>query len=113
MMRIPKHRHWLLCEALRRHTRFNLHGTDLRKPLTEAWTGLGSYSEYRTVLDAGLMTYATRPNPGYITWWKLTESGAKIVQYWLDQGFTYEDIEADNGPPRAVEKAVGLREASA
>jgi len=48
--------------------------------LTTAWTGLGCATEYATVLEAGWMTYATRPNPGHLTWFRLTEAGAAIVE---------------------------------
>ena len=77
-----------LMEALRRYTRFHQ-----GEPLTQAWTGLGSMTTYKSVLDAELMTYATPPNPGYKTWWRLTDAGAAIVQAWLDQGITHETVE--------------------
>ena len=73
----------LLLEALRRY--INWHQGE---PLTEAWTGLGSYTTYKPAVDAGLMTYATKPNPGYTTWWRLTDKGATYVQAWLDEGRT-------------------------
>mgnify|MGYP001570460100 FL=1 len=98
--RLSVRQHGLLCEALRRQTRFNLH--DLKKPLTEAWTGLGLATDYKPAVDAGLMTCATKLNPGYMTWWKLTEPGAKIVQAWIDEGYSYEDIEAGKYPPLAL-----------
>ena len=91
-MRLTISQHRLLVAALRRHTRFNL--TDLKKPLTEAWTGLGSKTTYRSVLEAGLMTYATTPNPRYSTWWKLTPSGAVIIAFWHGQGYDFKKIEA-------------------
>ena len=70
----------LLLEALRRYV------TKHRgEPLTEAWTGLGCYTVYKPAFDAGLMTYATQPNPRHTTWWKLTPAGAEIVQTWLDE----------------------------
>ena len=97
---LTKRQHWLLCEALRRHTRFNL--TDLNQPLKWAWTGLGPYTLYKPVLDGGLMTYATSPNPGHTTWWRLTDLGAAIVTVWLDQGYSYLHIERGNVPPRLV-----------
>ncbi len=99
-MKLTKRKHWLLCEALRRYCRFHLQ--DLRRPLIDAWTGLGSYTQYKPALDSGLMIYATSPNPGYTTWWRLTEKGAKIVQGWLDTGFTHADIEAGRLPPAEV-----------
>lgn len=82
--------HRLLREALRRHICFNL--ADLRKPLTEAWLGLGSYSTYKPAIKAGLMTYVHEPHPGHTQWWKLTELGARIVRAWLDSGLTHEDF---------------------
>jgi len=70
----------LLLEALRRYVTF--HQGEL---LTEAWTGLGSYSAYKSVVDSGLMTYVHKPRPGTTQWWKLTPTGAEIVQGWLDE----------------------------
>lgn len=81
--------HWLLREALRRYTRFGE-----GKPLTSAWTGLGSASQYKPAVSLGLMECATSPNPGYMTWWRLTERGAAIVQAWLDAGEDYTTVEA-------------------
>lgn len=73
--------HWLLREALRRYTMFGE-----GKPLILAWTGLGSATQYEPAVRLGLMEYATRPNPGYATWWRLTIKGAQIVQDWIDTG---------------------------
>jgi hypothetical protein len=83
--------HWLLCEALRRYSKFSDY-KDIA--LTSAWTGLGSATQYKPALDKDLMTYATTPNPGFMTWFKLTPLGAQYVQAWLDQGYTYEDAES-------------------
>ena len=79
----------LLREALRRYTRF--HKGEL---LEQAWTGLGSATEYAPVVNAGYMTVATSPNPGYTTWWRLTERGASIVLAWLITGEDYQSVEA-------------------
>ena len=84
------HQKAMLLEALRRYSRFHRD-----EKLTIAWTGLGSFSQHETVYNAGLMTYATSPNPGYMTWWRLTEKGAEIVQKWLDAGYTHRNIEDD------------------
>ena len=91
-MTLGKNQQWLLKEALRRYTRFHQ-----GEPLTSAhtWTGLGSETQYAPVADAGYMEIATTRNPGYSTWWKLTEKGAAIVQQWLDEGITHETIEAE------------------
>lgn len=90
-MKLGRHQLDRLLEALRRYSRF---GKPEGKSLTEAWTGLGSVSEYASCLNSGLMTYATSPNPGYTTWWRLTEKGAKIVQALLDKGYTHMNVEA-------------------
>ena len=89
--KLGRQQHRKLCEALRRYTRFGE-----GKPLTEAWTGLGSATDYRP--GDGLMEIATSSNPGYSTWWRLTPKGAALVQTWLDRGFTYIDIEAKRLP---------------
>jgi len=91
MARLGINQRWLLKEALRRYTRF--HQAE-GKALTGAWTGLGTATEYAPVVQAGYMTVATSPNPGYMTWWRLTDKGAEIVQGWLDAGLTYETIES-------------------
>lgn len=97
-MRLRKYSLAALVEALRRRQRFN----QQNQSITDQWTGLGSKSEYAAVLKDGLMVYATSPNPGHMTWWKLTEKGARIVAYWLGQGWTYERIEAGEYPSAAI-----------
>jgi len=89
-----KGEHWCLVEALRRYLRFH-HDC----PITQAWTGLGSKTQYRQALEAGLMTYATTPHPGYMTWWRLTERGAGIVMAWIGAGWTVERVERGDTPP--------------
>jgi hypothetical protein len=79
----------LLLEALRRFSKFN----DLNQSITEAWTGLGSYSTYKPCADAGLMEISTSPNPGYSTWWRLTEKGAMIVNAMRNMGYNHENVE--------------------
>ena len=58
------------------------------KPLTEAWAGLGTLTEYKQAYESGYM----HPLDGDITprivhWWLLTEKGAAIVRKWLDEGY--------------------------
>lgn len=77
----------LLREALRRYTQFHA-----SKKLKDVCTGLGTATEYKPVFDAGYMTYANGPNPGYLTWWKLTDKGLKIVQKWVDEGYSHEKL---------------------
>jgi hypothetical protein len=86
-----------LVEATRRYSRFHF-----GCPLTKAWTGLGSATAYREAVQAGLMEIATQPNPGYMTWWRLTERGAGIVQAWLGAGYRHDKIECGELPPYPV-----------
>jgi hypothetical protein len=72
--------HSLLCEAARRYLCFNPEN----RPLTEAWTGLGSMTTYRTVLDAGLMTWVdSAPTARCGGWLKLTPQGANAVRQMI------------------------------
>jgi hypothetical protein len=88
--RLGNVQHGLLCEALRRFECFAVR-RDGRKwtpdDLLRAWTGLGTRSEYRPVIDAGLMQIASCTAPRCIGWWSLTETGAEIVLAWHEAGF--------------------------
>lgn len=88
---LGRRQHFLLCEALRRFECFAVRN-DKRKwtlsDLQAAWTGLGTATTYKPVVDAGFMKVATTPNPGFVTWWGLTEKGARIVLAWHKAGFT-------------------------
>jgi len=93
MTRLGNTQHALLCEALRRFECFAVR-RDGRKwtptDLQRAWTGLGTRSEYRPAIDAGLMRGApctSPPAPGCMGWWSLTETGAQIVLAWHEAGF--------------------------
>jgi len=90
MTYLGKRQELLLREALRRWSRFykNEH-----RSLTEAWTGLGTATEYAPAVKGGYMELVDKPTPGYQTWWKLTAKGAAIVQEGLDLGITHETIE--------------------
>ena len=99
---IPKYRlgwqqHGLLCEALRRRTRF-LVSPSGGNSITDQWTGLGYASEYEPVCPR-YMTQATSSRPRCMRWWRLTPEGAVIVQYWIDLGYTHENIERGDSPP--------------
>ena len=74
-----------LLEAKHRYTMFRSPGEEL----TEAWAGLGYRSDYKPVLDAGLMEWV-RYEPAFrcVGWLRLTEAGAEIVQAWLDKETT-------------------------
>jgi hypothetical protein len=81
----------LLMEAARRYARFHM-----GEPLTQAWTGLGSATAYKPVVDGGYMEIATSPNPGHSTWYRLTIQGAAIVRM-LTATMTLADIEKGAG----------------
>lgn len=86
--------HWALKEALRRYTRFH-RGEDL---LT-AWTGLGTKTTYKEALEKGFMAWVHgEPYPRTANWLRLTSKGARIVQRWLDQGYTHSNIESGHKP---------------
>lgn len=88
----------LLGEALWRYSRQDAYESPLGGAmLTERWTGFGCATDYSHVSPRYMAPVDERP--GYQVWWKLTEEGAAIVQYWLSIGYTYEDIEAENFPP--------------
>ena len=89
----------LLTEATRR-LKFN--ENDLRKPMTEAWTGLGTKSEYNPCLESGFMTFVSTPRPRVMTWWTLTDKGARVVSYWLGMGYDHHKIEGGECPPIEV-----------
>lgn len=83
------HLNRLLVEAARRYCRFN---TD-NKPLTEAWTGLGTPAQYRPAYEAGLMKpLDVRMQPRINIWWVLTEKGAAVVDTMIKR-FALERIE--------------------
>lgn len=73
----------LLTEALRRWQQFNHTGGNT---LTTAWTGLGYASDYKPVVDAGLMEFIGKYEKRCMGWLRLTEAGAAIVQQWIDEG---------------------------
>lgn len=85
--------HECLTEAARRYTRFHR-----GKLLTEALVGLGTASDYRTALRGGYMALVYGRTPYCIGWLRLTDKGAAIVQRWLDEGVTYQSIEAGRQP---------------
>ena len=81
----------LLREAYRRWKKFG--GVNDNKTLLQAWTGLGSASHYKPVLDAGLMEPVHGLEPGQSLWWKLTEKGvlAMIMLGWIEGDLNEEE----------------------
>ena len=82
-IKLTSKRRSLLREALRRYVQFHA-----GEELTTAWTGLGFRTDYKPVLDAGLMEWVYRWRPRCMGWLRLTEAGARIVQAWLDEEST-------------------------
>lgn len=66
-------------------TRLAFVAKDNRKGMVNAWTGIGTRSDYRTVVDAGLMTYVHFCQ-GSTKWWRMTDKGAILVQSWIHAG---------------------------
>jgi hypothetical protein len=92
-----------MVEALRRRLRF-LHNATGGQEITKQWTGLGSASAHKPATKAGFMERATNhPSaPRCDDWWKLTEKGARVIAYWIGQGFTFEQIEAGKTPSHVL-----------
>lgn len=101
-MRLTQNQHWLLCEALRRFECFHRDQKWTIKNLTEAWTGLGSKTNYKPVLNAGLMVIAGTYYKGVSNWFRLTNTGAKIVKKWHDAGYVCKNYELVSMPPLEV-----------
>lgn len=81
----------LLCEALRRFECFWVRDPARKSKWTttslmDAWTGLGSKSEYSAAGRAGLMTPIGHIPPRTKGWWQLLSRGAAIVLHWHKLG---------------------------
>jgi hypothetical protein len=107
MYRLGTAQHRLLCEALRRFECFAARRDGRRwtpMDLVGAWTGLGTRSEYRAAVDAGLMRGAactSPPAPRCTGWFSLTETGAQIVLAWHKAGYGCGDgFELAGVPPQ-------------
>lgn len=103
---LPTSVYWPLVEALRRRTRYAPDPVG-GKGITSQWTGLGSPSIYKQAVADGCMK-CTRgtPTPRVASWWRLTEKGARIVAYWIGQGYTHERIEGNDLPSRQIPQEV-------
>ena len=66
-------------------SRISFIAKDNRKGMVNAWTGIGTQSDYQTVVDAGLMTYVHFCH-GSTKWWRMTNKGADLVQSWIHAG---------------------------
>ena len=64
----------LMLEAIRRLEQFHPN----EDPLA-AWSGLGTRTDYKPALDAGLMEWASAPAPRCMGWLRLTEKGLAEV----------------------------------
>lgn len=56
------------------------------KRMVEAWTGVGTKSEYRTVVNGGLMAINLGCRHRSTRWFRMTEKGAALVQRWIHAG---------------------------
>lgn len=84
---LSKSEHSALVEALRRRLTFN----NRDQSITEQWTGLGCASEYRAAAIMGFMAIDGQYAPRAMRWWRLTPKGARIIAYWMGQGFTVDE----------------------
>ena len=48
----------------------------------------------------------TVPNPDGMMWWKLTEQGARVVAYWIGQGFTSKTLENGDLPSKVIPRLI-------
>lgn len=66
---------WCFEEARRRWESF---GSRDGKTLATAWLGLGTPSQYRRIVDAGLMQpLGGKVSPRVLNWWLLTPAGVE------------------------------------
>lgn len=104
-IKLRKQEHWVLIEALRRRLRFAGDGPG-PSPITKQWTGLGSPTQYKQAVEGGYMQATPTPNfARHIGWWRLTDKGARIIAYWIGQGWTLarlEDIHDPYDPDREI-----------
>jgi len=105
--------HYTMMEALRRYLKFN----DRKESITECWTGLNYYSYVKDVIDAGYMEWVgNNPHERCAGWLRLTINGSKIVNKWIELGYTtlkffryngndweYPLNSEGNMPPRIIE----------
>lgn len=107
-IKLTSSQYHLLCEALRRFECFAVR-RDNRKwrigDLRAAWTGLGYASDYKSVVDAGLMVSVHGIWPRAIGWYQLTEKGARIILQWHKAGYKCgkRNYELTVRPPRSYE----------
>lgn len=101
--------HGCLCEALRRFECFAVKGSHGRfrwnlADIQRAWTGLGYKTEYKQAVADGYMIPLRHQTiqPRCLTWFTLTEKGARIILYWHRKGFKCEDHELKTTPPMKV-----------
>ena len=78
----------LLCEAVRRITRFKDDNPG------GMWCGVGFPTDYETVVTAGWMKSVDKVHPRKLWWFKLTQDGQDIVDELMEAGLTYKHIEA-------------------
>jgi len=93
VVRLSQRQHNLLTEALRRYTMPG--STASNQPIAEAWTGLGSYTEYAPCVPSFMVCiHAQGHTPGITNWWKLNDEGVRVVSEWIRQGYHSENAKA-------------------
>jgi len=83
-IKLNKSEYWILLEALRRYLKFNQYN----QSITECWTGLSGFSNAKSVIKNGYMTWVHgKPLKRCIGWLKLTENGSKIIEQWINDEY--------------------------
>ena len=83
-IKLNKSEYWILLEALRRYLKFN----DQNKSTTECWTGLETLTTAKKVIEKGYMEWVYKKPYRSLGWLKLTEKGSKIIEQWINDGYT-------------------------
>lgn len=91
----------LLCEAVRRITRF------ADSTIGGSYHGLGYPTDYSPVTKAKWMRPIREEQPREMRWYRLTPEGQAIVNRMLNAGLTYKHIEAGtkSAPSKPASKA--------
>jgi hypothetical protein len=84
MEKLGKRQKFIMLEAARRYLKFVvLRGQ--HKNMTNSAIGLGTWTEYKSAFEAGLVKAYSSLRKNDIAWWTVTEKGAEIVNNIIHQ----------------------------
>lgn len=84
-IKLNKSEYWILLEALRRYLKFNQYN----QSITECWTGLETSFTEKSTVEKGYMNFIHgNPYKRCLGWLKLTQKGSKIIEKWIEEGYT-------------------------